>query len=86
MTRKNNARPNDGRIHGLVLRHSFRQSDVGEKRSDWARFASLADELGYRIRVTGGAEYTHEINCSPLDFWALVELSQNAGGDAHGNI
>ena len=61
----------------MVLRHSFRQRDVGDKRADWTRFAALADELGYSIRVTGGVEYTHEINCSPLDFWALVNLSQN---------
>jgi len=64
-------------VKALVLRHSFRQRDVGDKRSDWTRFADLANEFGYSIRVTGGVEYTHEINCSPLDFWALVDLSQN---------
>jgi hypothetical protein len=64
-------------VKRMVLRHSFHQRDVGEKRYDWTRFAALADEFGYSIRVTGGVEYTHEINCSPIDFWALVDLSQN---------
>jgi hypothetical protein len=53
------------------MRTAFNQNDI----KNWDRFASVANALGFSIRVTGGLFNTHEIDASPADFAAVVELA-----------
>lgn len=42
----------------------------------WDRFISIASELGFTVRVTGGNFLTHEIDGNNDDFVALQELAK----------
>ena len=68
-----------------MKQHAFNQVEVlmlerrvGEtfKARMWNSFTSVAKELGFKVRVTGGNFLTHEINGNQDDFIALQELAK----------
>lgn len=40
----------------------------------WKEFVSLCEELGYKVRVTGGNDLTHEVNCTQEELNVIFEL------------
>jgi len=41
-------------------------------------FFRVAHKLGYRLQVTGGNDFTHEVEASPEDFNAIIALAMEA--------
>jgi hypothetical protein len=65
----------------MAKQHTFKQEDITSESGSfftqearWQRFKRVCDELGYSIRVTGGAFLTHEIDGSKEDFETILEL------------
>jgi hypothetical protein len=67
-----------------MKRHAFNQTEIfmlegriGEKfkQQMWEAFMAVANDLGFKVVVTGGNFLTHEINTTEDDFKALQELS-----------
>ena len=56
----------------LFAQSEFSQMDV----PNWDKFIYIVRFFGFHVRVTGGMVYTHEINCSPKDLVAIIELSK----------
>ena len=61
-----------------MTNHIFEQQLIYATAHDddkaWARFTRVCIELGFKIRVTGGAFRTHKIDGSKEDFEAILEL------------
>ena len=66
-----------------MKKHNFNEAEVlmlskriGEKfkQEKWDAFIDAANELGFKVRVTGGAFLTHEINTDEEDFNVLLEI------------
>ena len=69
----------------MSKRHAFNQAEVfmlstrvGQYYKDqtWDRFVSIANDFGFKVRVTGGNFLTHEVDCDGEDFIALLELTK----------
>ena len=68
-----------------MKQHAFNQVEVlmlerriGDtfKNRMWDSFTSVAKELGFKVRVTGGNFLTHDIDGGHDDFVALQELAK----------
>ena len=62
-------------------RHSFEQELVYgtainkfARYDAWSKFLRIYQELGFKVRVTGGCFLTHEIDGSKEDFEAILDL------------
>lgn len=63
-----------------MKRHNFNQDEIyksvhtSRQEEQFRRFVKIVNELGYTIRVTGGAFLTHEINTTEEEFNIILEL------------
>jgi hypothetical protein len=58
----------------FIMKFPFSQNDI----PNWGRFMEVVRFFGFSVRVSGGMVNSHEIDASPSDFRALVEMSSSA--------
>ena len=65
-----------------MINHVFSESEVLiqgfskiEKDAKWHKFMSICRQMDFTVKVTGGNFLTHSIDCSIIDFLALLELT-----------
>jgi len=64
-----------------MKRHTFDQELIYKTAPNkfarydaWSKFLKTYQELGFKVRVTGGAFLTHEIDGSKEDFETILDL------------
>ena len=60
-----------------MKRHNFDQNEIigaFAHHHKWVKFKNICDELGFTVRVTGGAILTHEFGGTAEDFETVQEL------------
>ena len=68
------------RLQCVVVRTPFNQMAVGSDH--WDEFMDIVRKLGHNVRVTGGIDKTHDIDCSMPDLRSIISMAHNAGGEA----